>query len=150
MQSAVEFAQALFPAGTSRHIVLIGDGHETRGSLIEAAREAAVSGITLHALPVQGLRKPDVRVVELVPNRSRLHEGATLKLTARVESTQDSSGILKLFENGLEVERRSLTLKTGESREEVFTRSPDVRISSSIAPCWRAFLATPYRLTMMR
>jgi len=127
IQNAVEFAQALFPAGTSRHIVLISDGHETRGSLLAAAREAAVSGITLHAMPVQGLRKPDVRVVDLMPNRSRLHEGATLKLTARVDSTQDSSGILKLFENGLEVERRPLTLKTGDSCEEVFTRSPDVR-----------------------
>ena len=127
LQRGVEFARALFPAGTSRHIVLISDGHETRGNLMQAAREAAVTGIELHAIAVAGPRKPDVRVRELTPSRSRLHEGATLRLTAALESTMEGSGVLKLFENGVEVERRPLSLKPGESREEVFTRSPAVR-----------------------
>lgn len=127
LQSAVEFARALFPAGTSRHIVLITDGHETRGSLRVAAREAAVAGVTVHTVEVAGPRKPDVRVRELVPGRSRLHEGAAVKLTAFVESTMDGQGVLKLFENGVEVDRHVLRLKAGDTREEVFTRVPSVR-----------------------
>lgn len=125
--AAIEYAQALFPAGASRDIVLIGDGHETRGSLLEAAREASVSGVRLHALPLAGPRKPDARVRELVPSRSRLNEGATLKLTAHLESTLDAQGTLKLFENGIQVEQRPVTLKAGSLLVETFTRTPATR-----------------------
>lgn len=124
---AVEFASTLFPAGTSRHIVIVGDGHETRGSLVEAARSLAATGIRLHIAPVAGDRRPDVRVSELKPNRTRLHEGASLKLTAVVESTLDGSGVLKMFENGLEVDRRAITVRAGQTREETFTRTPGGR-----------------------
>jgi hypothetical protein len=68
-----------------------------------------------------------VRVRELVPNRSRLHEGASLKLRVVIESTVDGAGLLKLFENGVEVDRRPVSVKTGELHEETFTRTPAVR-----------------------
>lgn len=125
--AAIEYAQALFPAGASRDIVLIGDGHETRGSLIEAAREASVSGTRLHALPLAGPRKPDARVRELTTNRSRLNEGATLSLTAHIESTLETTGTLKLFENGIQVEQRQVSLKPGVPLAETFTRTPGER-----------------------
>ncbi|HYF36976.1 MAG TPA: VWA domain-containing protein [Prosthecobacter sp.] len=125
--AAIEFAQALFPAGASKNILLIGDGHETRGSLLDAARDAAVAGVRLHAFPVAGPRKPDARIRELTPNRPLLNEGATLKLRTVVESTFDTEGTLKLYENGIEVERRPVSLKIGISREETFTRTPSVR-----------------------
>lgn len=143
LQRGIEFARALFPPGTSRHIILISDGHETRGSVMEAARQAAVAGIHLHAVAVAGPRQPDVRLRELKPSRSRLHEGAALRLTAAVESTMSGSGVLKLYENGIEVESRSLTLKQGESRDETFTRTPGSATSTSTARCWKAFPATP-------
>ena len=125
--AAVEYARALFPAGTSRHVVLIGDGHETRGSLQNAARAAAVADVHLHAMPIAGPRKPDVRVRQIMASQSRIHEGAALKLTVDVESTLDGSGTLKLFENGIEVERRNLTVKGGGTLQEVFTRHPNAR-----------------------
>jgi len=125
--AALDYARALFPAGTSRHVVFIGDGHETRGSLMNSARGASLAEVHIHAIPVAGPRKPDVRVRQLTPSQSRLHEGASLKLTVNIESTLDGAGVLKLFENGLEVERRNLTLQTGKSVEEVFTRHPNVR-----------------------
>ena len=124
---AVEFATALFPAGSSRHIVVIGDGHETRGSLLEAAKDVSAAGTHLHVAAVTGPRRSDVRVRELVPNRSRLHEGASLKLRVVIESTVDGAGLLKLFENGVEVDRRPVSVKTGELHEETFTRTPAVR-----------------------
>ena len=127
LQGAVEFGKALFPAGTSRHLVLISDGHETRGSLITAAREAAVAGIRIHAVPVAGPRKPDVRVRDLIPSRVRLHEGATLRLTATVESTMSGQGSIKLFENGIEVERKPVELIEGKPLQTIFTRTPPVR-----------------------
>ena len=125
--AAIEYAEAMFPPGVSRNILLIGDGHETRGSLLAAAREAAVSGITLHALPVAGPRKSDARIIALTPNRTRLFEGASLSLTTVFESTIEGSATLKLYENGIEVEKRPVTLKPGSTQEVVFTRTPSTR-----------------------
>jgi Ca-activated chloride channel homolog len=125
--AAVEYAEALFPPGASRNILLIGDGHETRGSLLDAAREAAVSGIKLHALPVAGPRRPDARLLSLTPNRTRLFEGASLSLKAVFESTLESAATLKLYENGIEVEKRPVTLKPGAMQEVVFNRTPSSR-----------------------
>jgi Ca-activated chloride channel homolog len=125
--AALEYARALFPAGTSRHVVFLGDGHETRGSLLETAREAALADVKLHVLPIAGPRKPDVRVRQVTPSQSRLHEGAALRLAVEVESSLDGAGVLKLFENGLEVERRNLSVKVGQTLQEVFTRHPNVR-----------------------
>ncbi len=125
--AAIDYALALFPAGASRDLILIGDGHETRGSLLSAAQDAAVSGTRLHAIPIAGPQKPDARVLQLTPNRSRLTEGATLKLTAQLESTIEAAGTLKLYENGVQVEQRSVSLKPGKPQSETFTRTPGVR-----------------------
>jgi len=125
--AAVEYAEAMFPPGVSRNILIIGDGHETRGSLLAAAREAAVSGIKLHALPVSGPRTPDARMIALTPNRTRLFEGASLGLKAVFESTIAGGGTLKLYENGIEVEKRPVTLKPGIVQEITFTRTPSTR-----------------------
>lgn len=124
---ALNFARALFPAGTARHVLMVGDGNETQGNLLNAAREASLAGVVLHTLPVAGERKPDVRVRSMTPNRPRLHEGATLSLNVEIESTLDGAGTLKLFENGVEVERRPLTVKAGETATVTFSRHPNTR-----------------------
>jgi Ca-activated chloride channel homolog len=125
--AALDFARSLFPPGTSRQIIVIGDGEETRGILAQAGQRAAVDGIPVHVVPVTGERRPDARVRELIPSRSRLHEGASLALTAHLDSTVDGPALVKLYENGVEVDQRSVQLIAGQSVSATFTRSPPVR-----------------------
>ena len=61
LAGAVSFAEGLFPAGASRHVVLVSDGLETRGRLEKTAREAAVSDVRIHAVSVSGEKRADVR-----------------------------------------------------------------------------------------
>lgn len=126
-EKAIRLARGLFPGGSSRHIVLVGDGVETEGDLIGAAREAAVSGIRIHALGVAGETQPDVRVTSLVSSQSRLNEGASLELEATVESSIAGTGRLRLFENGVEVDVLELELSPGEIATHTFERVPDRR-----------------------
>ena len=125
--SAVELAAGLFPSGAGRHVILVGDGLQTQGDLDRAARQAAAGGMTLHAAPVAGEARPDVRVTRLESSQARLSEGATLQLTAHIEASIAAEAQLRLFENGIEVETRDLVLKPGEPVDEVFTRTPDTR-----------------------
>jgi uncharacterized membrane protein len=126
-ERGIVFARGLFPAGSSRHLVLVGDGVETRGSLRNAANEAAVAGIKIHAVGVTGTIQPDVRVTRLDASQSRLNEGASLDLEATVEGSLSGPGRLRLFENGVEVASAEVALKAGELLNHRFTRVPEKR-----------------------
>ncbi len=127
LSKAVTLASAIFPAGTSRHIVVLSDGQETTGSLESQAKASAVTGIKIHALPIGGEQRPDVRVTRLASSQSRINEGATVDLTATIESSITGSGRVRLFENGLEVDSQDITVAPGESQTLRFRRSPDQR-----------------------
>lgn len=127
LAGAVTLASGLFPPGTARRLVLVTDGLETRGDLVAAAREAALRGIVIDVVPVHGPDRPDARVVRLRSSRTRSHEGATIALTAELESSVAGTANLRLFENGVEVESRAIELKAGEPMTETFQRTPEER-----------------------
>lgn len=127
LSQAVALAAGLFPPKSGRRIVLVSDGLETRGDLARAAREAALKGIVIECVPNRGPAEPDVRVVRLRASRSRAHEGSSVGLFAEVESSLEGTGRVRLFENGVEVESRPLTLKAGEAQTLEFKRTPETR-----------------------
>jgi hypothetical protein len=92
-----------------------------------AARDAALLGIVIDAVPNAGQRRPDVQVVTLATSKSRSHEGATIRLRADVESSIEGSGVLRLFENGVEVQSRPVTLQVGQVVSEEFRVVPQRR-----------------------
>ncbi|MDF1751306.1 MAG: VWA domain-containing protein [Verrucomicrobiales bacterium] len=127
LEQGCRLGRGIFPAGSSRHLVLLSDGVETRGSLVKFAREAAVSGIKIHALGVSGQVEPDVRITNLKASQTRLTEGAALTLTATVEGSISGSGKLRLFENGIEDDTAEVEIVAGETLTHIFKRSPDRR-----------------------
>ncbi len=127
LAAAVSLASALFPPGTSRRLVLVGDGQQTRGDLESAARDAALLDVVIDAVPIAGQRRADVRVARLTSSKSRSHEGASVELRAEVESSLDGKGVIRLFENGVEVESRPLELSVGQQTSEVFRVVPETR-----------------------
>jgi len=127
LAAALRLASGLFEPGAARRIVLLTDGFETRGDLETAAREAAISEIIIDTVPIAGEARPDVRIAELRPTRTRLHEGSDLGLHAELESSLDGAGRIRLFENGIEVESQPLRLKLGERRTVTFKRTPEQR-----------------------
>lgn len=126
-ERAVQLARGIFPSGASRHIVIVGDGVETQGSLLNASREAAVSGIQIHALGVAGVARPDVRITKLVSSQSRINEGASLELEATVEGSLSGPGRIRLFENGIEVDRVAVRITAGKALRHRFKRVPERR-----------------------
>jgi uncharacterized membrane protein len=123
----IALASAVFPSGTSRHIVLISDGEETEGSVEQAAREAALQGIRIHTLPVAGDLRSDVRITRFTPSQPAVSEGATIGLEAAVQSSFAGRGVLRLFENGIEVDRTNLEVTPGRLVTHRFERSPEKR-----------------------
>lgn len=127
LAGAVSLARSLFPPATTRRLVLIGDGLETKGDLAAAADDAALAGVAIDAVPVAGPARPDVRVVRVRPSRSRLHEGAQLRISADIASSIQGAGRVRLFENGIEVDAQPLEVKVGEQATVHFDRTPEER-----------------------
>ncbi|MBL4844140.1 MAG: VWA domain-containing protein [Planctomycetes bacterium] len=127
LSQALALASGLFPPNTDRRVVLVTDGLETRGDLRRAAREAALKGIVIDCVPNRGPAEPDARIVRLRSSRARAHEGSTIALYAEVESSLSGTGTIRLFENGVEVESRELTLEVGEAKTVEFKRTPEAR-----------------------
>jgi len=126
-EKAIQFAKGLFPPGAQREIILVGDGNETRGSLLLAARQASANGIRLSAIPVAGKRQRDVRISALTPSQPLVHEGASLSLTATVECTAEDKGQVNLYENGIKVGSGDITVNPGTPSVVRFERSPPQR-----------------------
>ena len=127
LSQALALAAGLFPPKSGRRIVLVSDGLETRGDLLRAAREAALLGIVVDCVPNRGPAEPDARVVRLRSSRTRAHEGSTVALFAEVESSLTGEGLVRLFENGVEVESRPLKLEAGQAQTLEFKRTPESR-----------------------
>lgn len=127
LERACRVGRAIFPAGSSRHLVILSDGVETRGSLLKFAREAAVAGIRIHALGISGAVEPDVRITRLRASQTRITEGAAIELTATVEGSISGKGRLRLFENGIEDDSAEIEIRAGEPSIHTFRRSPDRR-----------------------
>ena len=127
LEKSARLGRGIFPAGSAKHLVLLSDGVETRGSLRSFAREASSSGIKIHALGVSGPIEPDVRITRLNASQTRITEGAALTLTATVEGSISGEGRLRLFENGIEDDSADVTIVAGETLVHTFKRSPDRR-----------------------
>jgi len=125
LASAAGVATGMFPPGTARRLVVVGDWIETKGDLRHTAEQLFCSGICVDAFPFAGEKRKDARIVKLQRSHSRLHEGATLSLSAIVESSLSGKGVIRLFENGVEVEKRGLELQTGRKKTVKFKRTPE-------------------------
>ena len=125
--AAMEIAAGRFSSGVGKELVVVGDGFETQGLAVAQARRLMARGIEIHCVGVAGPRVNDARVVSFVPSRNRVQEGATVELKALVEATMDAALSVKLYENGVEVDKRVLELKAGIAREVVFDRTAGQR-----------------------
>lgn len=127
LAQAVSVARGFFPPDSARRIVLLTDGVQTAGDVRTAVREAAAQGIRVDVVPIAGPQRQDVRLLRLRPNRMRSHEGASITLSADIDSTLAGTGTIRLYENGVEVASQPLTVKSGEEKSVEFQRTPDSR-----------------------
>lgn len=74
LAAALKLAQASFPEGTAKRVVVITDGNENLGSAREAARSLADSGVGIDIVPVQLPERAEI-AVEKVTLPLDIHQG---------------------------------------------------------------------------
>lgn len=98
LAAGVEQALSLLPADTANRLLLVSDGNQTRGNLLEAAELARANGIPIDVLPLRYEFENEVLIESLkVPTRARLGQTADLRIFLR--SQTPVSGRLQVTQN---------------------------------------------------
>lgn len=133
---AIQLGLAMFPADTSKRLVLVSDGNETVGSALAAAREAAGRmgadlesilidasvGVPIDVVPIAYRVEQDSQVVRIeVPQNAR--PGQVIRVRIVLEAIRPINGYLGLVREGAPVDlngdepgfRRALRLPAGRT-----------------------------------
>ncbi|MCP4839672.1 MAG: VWA domain-containing protein [Planctomycetes bacterium] len=99
---AIEFAKGLLPDGGTHRILLVSDGNETAGSLLDAAENAGDAGIPIDVLPVSYVRTGEVMVERIVaPREVKVGESVPLRVVMR--SAGPARGRLLMLRDGIPI-----------------------------------------------
>ena len=103
LASGLRRAMAVMPPNAANRIVIVSDGNETMGDLMDAARSAEAARIPVDVLPVRYAIDREVIVDKLIaPATARPGEVAVLKVV--LVSTKPAKGKLSVLMNGQPVD----------------------------------------------
>ncbi len=103
LAAGVRAAMSIMPPGAANRIVLISDGNETLGNLMDAARAAEAAGVPIDVLPVRYTIEREVIVDRLIaPALARPGEVANVRVV--ITATRATSGRLTILMNGQAVD----------------------------------------------
>jgi uncharacterized membrane protein len=95
--AAVKLALATFPEDTARRMVLISDGNENRGNLLEQAQAAKSLGVQVDVVPIDYQYDREV-LVEKVSIPPDVKMGETVNIDVVIRASEPTRGTLQIFQ----------------------------------------------------
>ncbi len=97
LAAAMKLALATFPEDSARRIVLISDGNENRGNVLEQASAAARLGVQVDVLPIDYFYNKEV-LVEKIAIPPDVKKGETVNINVVIRASEPSAGTLQVFQ----------------------------------------------------
>ncbi len=117
--SALQLAQAIFPAEGARRLVLFSDGRQNLGQALEQAELAAASQIELLYFAMGGPQGENEALVERLEAPADVRQGEDYTLTAVIRSSLAQQAALRVFADGELIHSQELNLQAGENRVQI-------------------------------
>ncbi|AMV38089.1 VWA domain-containing protein [Planctomyces sp. SH-PL62] len=95
--AALKLALASFPEDTARRVVILSDGNENRGSLLEQALAAKALGVQVDVVPIEYRYDREV-LVEKVSIPPDVKKGETVNINVVVRASEPAAGSLQVFQ----------------------------------------------------
>lgn len=118
---AITFAGALIPPGAAGRVLLFSDGNQTAGDAVTAARRLSAGGsksgrrsLPIDVVPLDYDVKSEV-VVESVDAPPRATAEAPISVRVVLNATAPASGVLRLTDNGVELDINGELSGTGRT-----------------------------------
>ncbi len=97
LAAAMKLALATFPEDSARRIVLITDGNENRGNVLEQAAAAARLGVQVDVLPIDYFYSKEV-LVEKIAIPPDVKKGEMVNINVVIRASEPSRGTLQVFQ----------------------------------------------------
>ena len=131
LESAVRIALASMPPNAANRLLLVSDGNENIGSVMQAAKAAKAAGVPIDVLPIRYTNNAEVLVERLIaPSVSR--QGENARLRAVLTATRAARGLLTILMNGEPIDlngdgpgvAKAVELEAGVNVQEALVRLP--------------------------
>ncbi len=106
---AVRLAAAALPTTGQRRIVLLSDGHGTRGDALAEVRAAEREGITVDTVPIGSTTVSEPVVARVGVREGRVAEGEPATVTAHLRGPAGQSFTLRWTRDGREIQKSAIT-----------------------------------------
>ncbi len=114
IQAAIELAAAAMPEDARRKIVLITDGNETKGDLLEGIRYAAGHGIITDIKTLNYDYEKEVVMEKIyLPDRIKVNE--TFEVKVHIKSLANTTGQLTILKDGALMAEQEVNLHKGDN-----------------------------------
>ncbi|RME37209.1 MAG: VWA domain-containing protein [Planctomycetota bacterium] len=130
---ALRLAMALFPHDTTKRIVLLSDGNDNMGDVLDEARRAKANGIPVDVVPLHYERKNEIAFDRLVVP-TYAEPGEMVPIRMRFDARRAATGRIVVYHNGRPIpwpeEQARVTLRPGVNTYVFKTRiaSPGTHI----------------------
>ena len=111
---ALQMAGALLPSDTRNRIVLLTDAAENTGDAVKRARMLALQDIVIDGVYFDIESSTEVQVTSLNVSSS-LYQGETYDIRIQIDSTINTSGVLRLYAN-----RQLISQQNEIQRERIY------------------------------
>lgn len=124
---ALAFADATFPLGYNKTVVLFTDGVETEGDLAHQIGLLRARGIRVHTIPVAPPDNPEV-LVRSVTAPHIVAENEPFRVTTEIVSNREQTATFDLFRNAVKAGTQEVQLKKGVNTFETTQSVSDTRL----------------------
>jgi Ca-activated chloride channel family protein len=115
LSSGLQLAEHMIPEDASARIVLLSDGRENVGNMLQQGKLLRDKGIPVDVLTVPPAEQKDAAVKSLkVPER--LYQGEQYVLEVDVNSTFAAAGELRIYEDNQEISNQPVHIERGNNR----------------------------------
>ncbi|MNO22248.1 von Willebrand factor type A domain protein [compost metagenome] len=115
LEQGLQLSGSLFGGQGNRRIVLISDGEENVGDIRKAAMSLKERGIAVDVLPVAKAELKDA-AIESFKVPEKLYRAESFSFEVSIRSTFSVEGELRLYEDNLEIGRKTVSLEKGDNR----------------------------------
>lgn len=114
ISQSIGLAMAVFPEHSSKKIVLLSDGNETRGKALEQALLASSNNVSVDTVPLTSEQPHDIYLDKMVsPATAKIGEPFDLRIIASAK--EPSKADIRLYRNGAPIGVKHVELAKGKN-----------------------------------
>lgn len=115
LAGAVGLAYSLLPERSAKRVVLLSDGKETAGDLLQRADILAQQGAVLDVYLLSQEERPEVQLTEMELDQV-IRKDTRYEIALKLYSTVDTQAVVRLYKENTMISEETVTVRQGESR----------------------------------